>query len=78
MHTVDGCKSFTVFLMIQSLFHLFSTSFCVTYLLYFLDGVTEASYADDTTSYSVSKTKYLVIKEIEYFSEFFFQKFDFK
>ena len=44
---------------------------------YFLDGVTVASYADDTTPYSVDKTKDLVIKEIEHFSEFLFQRFDF-
>ena len=32
-------------------------------LLYFLDGVTAVSYADNATLYSVNKTKYLVIKK---------------
>ena len=31
---------------------------------YFLEGVTVASYADDTTLYSANKTNDLVIKEI--------------
>ena len=33
-------------------------------LLYFLQGVAVASYADDTTPYSANKTNDLVIKEI--------------
>ena len=37
-------------------------------LLYFPEGVTVASYVDDTTPYSVNKTNDLVIKEIERFS----------
>ena len=42
-------------------------------LFYFLEGVTVASYADDTTPYSANKTIYLVIKVIEHFSEILFQ-----
>ena len=46
-------------------------------LFYFLEGVPVASYADDTTSYTVNKTNDLVIKEIEHFSEILFKWFDF-
>ena len=46
-------------------------------LFYFLEGVTVASYPDDTTPYSVNKTNDLVIKEIEHFSEVLFKWFDF-
>ena len=46
-------------------------------LFYFLEGVAVASYADDATPYSVNKTKDLVIKEIEHFSEDLFKWFDF-
>ena len=45
-------------------------------LLYFLEGVTVASYADDTTAYTANKTNDLVIKEIEHFSEVLFKWFD--
>ena len=45
--------------------------------IHFLDGITVASYADDITPYSVNKTKYLVIKELEHLSEFIFRWFDF-
>ena len=38
-------------------------------LFYFLEGITESSYADDTTPYSANKTYDLVIKELEHFSE---------
>ena len=47
-------------------------------LFYFLDGVTVASYADITTPSSVDKTKDLVIKEMEHFSKFLFQRFNFQ
>ena len=46
-------------------------------LLFFLEGVAEVSYADDTTPYSANKTNDLVIKEIEHFSEVLFKWFDF-
>ena len=46
-------------------------------LLYFLEGVAVASYADDTTPYTANKTNYLVIKEIEHFSEVHFKWIDF-
>ena len=46
-------------------------------LFYFLEGVAVASYADDTTPYTASKTNDLVIKEIEHFSEVLFKWFDF-
>ena len=46
-------------------------------LFYFLEGLAVARYADDATLYSVSKTKNLVIKEIEHFSEVLFKWFDF-
>ena len=52
MHTVHGNKFFIEFHKDQSLVHLFSISFCVTY---FLEGVSVASYADDTTHYSSKK-----------------------
>ena len=42
-------------------------------LFYFLEGVSLASYADDTTPYTVNKTNDLVIKEIEHFSEVLLQ-----
>ena len=45
-------------------------------LLYFLESIPVASYADDTT-YSANKTNYLVIKEIEHFSEVHFKWIDF-
>ena len=40
-----------------------------------MDGVTVGCYVDSTTTYSVSKTKDLVIKETDHFSEFLFQLF---
>ena len=46
-------------------------------LFYFLEGVAVASYTDDTIPYSVNKTNYLVIKEIEHFSEVLFKWFNF-
>ena len=46
-------------------------------LFYFLEEVSVASYADDTTPYSANKTNDLVIKEIEHFSEVLFKWFDF-
>ena len=46
-------------------------------LFYFLEGVTVASYAHDTIPYSANKANYLVIKEIEHFSEVVFKWFDF-
>ena len=46
-------------------------------LVYFLEGVVVSSYTDDTTPDSASKTNYLVIKEIEHFSEIIFKWFDF-
>ena len=42
-------------------------------LFYFPEGVAVASYADDTTPYSVSKTNDLVMKEIEHFSDVLFK-----
>ena len=45
-------------------------------LFYFLEGLAVARYADDATLYSVNKTKNLVIKEIEHFSEVLFKWFD--
>ena len=48
---------------------IFRTFLCD--LFYFLDGVTVASYADNILPYSVDKTKYLVIKELEHLYEFF-------
>ena len=47
------------------------------HLVYFLEGVAVASYADDTTPYTANKTNDLVIKEIEHFSEVLFKWFDF-
>ena len=38
-------------------------------LFYFLEGLAVASYTDDSTLYSVNKTKNLVVKEKEHFSE---------
>ena len=46
-------------------------------LFYFLEGVAVASYVDDTTPYTASKTNDLVIKEIEHFSKVLFKWFDF-
>ena len=46
-------------------------------LLYFLEGVSVASYADDATPYTANKTNDLVIKEIEHFSRVLFKWFDF-
>ena len=46
-------ESVTVFLRVQSLVHLFSTSFYVAF--HFLDGATVASYADNTTPYRFKK-----------------------
>ena len=46
-------------------------------VFYFLEGVTVASYADDTTPYSTDKTNDLVIKAIEHFSEVLFKWFGF-
>ena len=46
-------------------------------LFYFLEGVSVASYADDTTPYTANKRNDLVIKETEHFSEVFFKWFDF-
>ena len=40
-------------------------------LIFFLEGVAVAIYADDTTLYSASKTNDLVIKEVEHFPKFF-------
>ena len=45
-------------------------------LFYFLEGVSVASYADDTIPYSANKTNDLVIEEIEHFSEVLFMWFD--
>ena len=61
----------------QFLVRLFSISFCVCDLFYFLEGVAAASYADDTTPYCANKTNNLVIKEIQHFSEVLFKWFDF-
>ena len=69
-------KSFVVFGRVQSLIWLFSTFF-VCDLFYFLDGATLASHAGDITPYTANKAKVLVIKEIEHFSEVFFQLFSF-
>ena len=46
-------------------------------MFYFLEDVTVASYADDTTLYSANKTNDLVINEIEHFSKVLFKWFDF-
>ena len=46
-------------------------------LFYFLEGVTAASYADDTIPYSANKTNDLTIKEIDHFSEVLFKWLDF-
>ena len=46
-------------------------------LLYFLKGVAVASYTDDTTPHSASKSNDLVIKETEHFSEVLFKWFGF-
>ena len=54
---------------------LFSIFLCN--LFYFLEGATVARYVDDTILYSVNKTNYLVIKEIEHFSEVLFKWFNF-
>ena len=60
----------------QSLVRLFSIPFLCD-LFYFLEGVSVASYADDTTPYSAYKANDLVIEEIEHFSEVLFKWFDF-
>ena len=65
---------FTVFHRCQSLVYLFAIYFCVTYF-YFQDGVTVASYTDDTTPCSANKTNDSVIKENEHFSKVLFQWF---
>ena len=70
MHTVHESNIFTEFHSDQFLVRLFSISFCMTYF-FFLEGVAVASYADDTTLYSASKTNDLVIKEVEHFPKFF-------
>ena len=54
---------------------IFRTFLCD--FIHFLDGIAVASYADDITPYSVNKTKYLVIKELEHLSEFIFRWFGF-
>ena len=46
-------------------------------LFYFLEGITVAIYADDTTPLRANKTNDLVTKETENFSEVLFQWFDF-
>ena len=46
-------------------------------LFSFFDGFTVASYADNTTSYSVNKIKDLLKKETKHFSKFLFQWFGF-
>ena len=53
---------------------IFNTFLCD--LLYSLEGVAIASYADDTTPYSSNKTNDLVIKERKDFSQVPFQWFD--
>ena len=58
MRTVYGNKCFIVF---------HRDLFCD--LFYFLEGIAESSYANDTTPYSANKTYDLVIKELEHFSE---------
>ena len=45
-------------------------------LFYFLEGVSVASCADDTTPYTTNKANDLVIKKIEHFSEILFKWFD--
>ena len=45
--------------------------------LYYLEGIAETSYTDDTIPNSANKTNDLVIKDIEHFSEFPFHLFDF-
>ena len=68
-HTVHGNK---FFYGIPLIFNIFLCD-----LFYFLEGVSVASYADDTTPYTANKTNDLVIKEIEHFSEVLFKWFDF-
>ena len=46
-------------------------------MFYFVKGVAVASYADDTTPYSASKTNGLIIKEIQDLSEVLLKWFDF-
>ena len=58
-HTVHGNK---FFYGIPLIFNIFLCD-----LFYFLEGVSVASYADDTTPYTANKTNDLVIKEIEHF-----------
>ena len=76
MHTVHGRKFFYGIpqgsIFGQLIFNIF---FCD--LFYFLEGVSVASYADDTTPHTANKTNDLVIKEIEHFSEVLFKWFDF-
>ena len=76
MHTVHGWKFFYDIPQ-ESILGLLIFNIFLCDLLYFLDGVTVASYADDTAPSSVNETEYLVIKEIEHFSKFLFQWFDF-
>ena len=76
MQTVHGKKFFYGILQ-GSILDLLIFNIFLYDLFYFLEGVAVASYADDTTPYSVNKTNDLVIKEIEHFSEVLFKWFDF-
>ena len=70
MHTVHGNTFFMEFYMDQSLVHLFSIS-------YFISWKTSQWPVPLATPYSANKTNYLVIKEIEHFSEVLFKWFAF-
>ena len=75
MHAVHGNKFFMEFHRDNVAPVIFNIFFCD--LFYFLEGVSVASCADNTTPYTANKTNDLVIKEIEHFSEVTFKWFDF-
>ena len=76
MHTVHG-KNFSCGFPLGSILGLLIFNILLYDLFYFLEGIAVASYADDTTLYSVNETNGLVKEEIEHFSEVLFKWFDF-
>ena len=76
MHTVHG-KNFFYGFPLGSILGLLIFNNLLYELFYFLEGIAVASYADDTTLYSVNKTNGLVKEEIEHFCEVLFKWFDF-